>query len=164
MKKCILTILASLICLFLFADISSTATGGDRCWNTPATWIGGIIPGANDNVIINSSVRACNNYCNNLSITASGILENYNTSMWLQVNGDLENHGTIRNSNASYTFTVKLAGDLSNYGTINNYYFYLNNVGLANIWMDPEAPAISCPNFTSQSSTGSYRADRKSVV
>ena len=101
MKKCILTILASLICLFLFADISSTATGGDRCWNTPATWIGGIIPGANDNVIINSSVRACNNYCNNLSITASGILENYNTSMWLQVNGDLENHGTIRNSNAS---------------------------------------------------------------
>ncbi len=33
MKKCILTLLATLICLFLFAlDITSTAEGGNRLW------------------------------------------------------------------------------------------------------------------------------------
>ena len=161
MKKCILTILATLICLFLFAlDITSTAEGGDRRWNSPATWIGGIVPGASDNVIINGSVRvtegsSCKNLINN------GTLINHGNHESLTISERLENNGFISNNGGylygPYTLTVKLAGDLDNYGTINNQTIILNNTEPCSLWQDSDAPVISCKNFLSEPTSANCR-------
>ena len=57
MKKCILIVFATLICLGLFAlDIISTSEGGYFNWDYATTWYGGVVPGADDNVIVNCNI------------------------------------------------------------------------------------------------------------
>jgi hypothetical protein len=127
MKKYILTLLATLICLFLFADISSTTTGGDRCWNTQATWIGGIIPGASDNVIINAVVQVNSNVsCNNLTVGVSGVVENISwASYTLTVQGKLANAGIVRNNLSVGLLTCNIAGHIVNSGSMSLKSMYL---------------------------------------
>ncbi len=61
------------------AQITATAAGGD--WNTAATWVGGSIPIATDNVVIPSgsavtiaSATGVTNSCTNLTIDVGGNL------------------------------------------------------------------------------------------
>lgn len=76
--------------------IISTDDGGN--WNEPSTWIGFIVPGATDSVIINGPVRLLN--YNNECLT---VMVNEGKDLWagpgwygyLTVFGDLVNYGTI---------------------------------------------------------------------
>ncbi|HPE57803.1 MAG TPA: hypothetical protein P5514_06620 [Bacteroidales bacterium] len=100
------------------AQIYSTTSGGS--WNSTTTWIGGVIPGASDNVVINGPVEVVGNACNNLTILAGASLQNSYYSYTLTINGDLYNHGTI--SNYSSAFTVEIYGDIYNDGVwVNSY-------------------------------------------
>ncbi len=129
MKKCVLTILATLICLFLFArDISSTSASGNFNWGYPSTWIGGIVPNAADNVIVNCNIvlnQYSNPACNHL-VNNGTIQNNANISGSLTINGNLEINGTINNAGNTWNLTVYLAGDLANYGTIQISEVYIN--------------------------------------
>lgn len=95
MKKYIVAILTALSFLLLFADISSTADGGN--WNAPGTWIGAVVPTANDNVIINGTVLVNTTAsCLDLTINSTGILQNSSSSSYhLHVYGNLNNVGII---------------------------------------------------------------------
>ena len=101
------------------ATIHSTVTGGS--WNNTLTWVGGVIPDAGDDVVLNGPVYAVTgNSCNDINITASGQLRNLNnTNHTLIVYGDIENHGTISNNN--YLFYLEIYGDIRNWGIFNNY-------------------------------------------
>lgn len=101
--------------------IESTTAGG--LWYDPKTWIGGVIPNATNDVLINGQVFASvsgadTSSCRNMTIAPGGILraESYNARI-LTIYGDLVNKGDVRNGPdfASYDnalLTVRLAGNL----------------------------------------------------
>ncbi|MBN1337730.1 MAG: hypothetical protein JXA03_00325, partial [Bacteroidales bacterium] len=100
-----------------FSQIQSTTSGG--LWSDPNTWIGGVVPGTGDDVIINGPVQADNNSCNDLTVTSNGILSNKsNNNYSLNVGGDATNYGTIQN--LIYNFAINLNGNLENHGTWTN--------------------------------------------
>lgn len=83
--------------------IESTASGG--YWYVPSTWVGGQVPGANDDVVINGSVSLNFNTqeANNLTVNPGGSLSVYNAFpsgdvRRIAIHGLLDNQGTIGNS------------------------------------------------------------------
>lgn len=110
-------VIMMMISASLSAQIQSTTTGGS--WNDPATWVGATIPQAGHDVIINGPVFCENNECNNLIISASGILRNNYVSYSLTVYGNLTNNGTIQNYASAFYLSIK--GNIMNEGTWSNY-------------------------------------------
>jgi hypothetical protein len=129
---------------------------------TAATWYGGVVPGADDNVFINGYLLLdWDRSCSNLTINTDGSLQMpyWQRHFSLTISGNLENHGTIRNGDSQdWAVSVYLAGDLANYGTLANSNFYLNNPGQCSLWMDSAAPPISCKTFKFLSVAGTYQA------
>lgn len=74
MKKILLILLVGLFQNFIFgATITSTATGGN--WNSGSSWVGGVVPGAADDVVIASgSTITVNTNVSARSITVSGTM------------------------------------------------------------------------------------------
>ncbi|MBN2172594.1 MAG: hypothetical protein JW731_00590 [Bacteroidales bacterium] len=98
------------------AQIQSTVSGGS--WNNASTWIGGVVPGSANDVVINGPVYCSSDACNNVIIQAAGGLYN-----------------------DYYSGSLTVFGNITNYGTIDNYMsiFYLNihgNIINNNIWTD----------------------------
>ncbi|MCX6159103.1 MAG: hypothetical protein NTY74_14075 [Ignavibacteriae bacterium] len=81
--------------------ITSTTTGGN--WDNPLTWVGNVVPGANDDVIIDGLVNVTGNSCNNITINSGDTLQNRllfncnNDWFTLTVNGNITNNGIIKN-------------------------------------------------------------------
>lgn len=101
--------------------IRSTETGGN--WNDPSTWIDGVVPGVDDNAVIDGPVSIEGNYaCNSLYVTQSGLIQNGNDLQVysLEVNGNLLNEGVLRNNpDFSSTFMrVVVHGDVTNSATM----------------------------------------------
>ena len=103
--------------------ITSTGTGGN--WNDPATWVGGVVPGSGDDVVIASGAVVTVNttaYSKALSIQSTGTLQFSGTNS-LQVNGDFTNNGTFTAGSG----TVEFAGGIdatiggSSNTTFNNF-------------------------------------------
>ena len=70
----------ALVCVSGWASILSTETGGN--WNDPATWAGGNVPTAYDDVVINGPVIACDGQdcvCRDLTVNAERFLYGGNT-------------------------------------------------------------------------------------
>ena len=121
MKK--LSILLVLIVIYLNlynATITSNAVTGN--WNSASTWVGGVIPGINDEVIIVNGANITLNVnatVYKLKINSGGTLNIGNYTLSLNGNGtlggDLEIYGTL-NLN---TGTLQLTGDFILYGTFN---------------------------------------------
>jgi hypothetical protein len=74
--------------------ITSTVTGGDRDWNTAATWVGGVVPACTNNVIIASGATV------NVSATADATSVVINTGGTLTNNGGTMTVGCTNNNNA----------------------------------------------------------------
>jgi Secretion system C-terminal sorting domain len=97
--------------------ISSTVTGG--LWNNSSTWVGGVVPGINNDVVINGTVEVSNNLSvNSIAISGSGILQNqYDTGPTLTSNVSISNSGKILVNPGYYSgFALSTAGNIFNNG------------------------------------------------
>jgi hypothetical protein len=125
MKKIILlSALSVLISVNLFGQIHSTTTGG--YWNDPNTWVGGVIPGSGNDVVIEgpvmhatiSNYNTVTEHCHDLTIMAAGSLRNgdypYGSGVFpLEVTGNVVNNGTV--GNGPYDLLkIFIAGNLEN--------------------------------------------------
>lgn len=122
---------------FLFSQqlIQSTPTGG--AWNSGGTWVGGIIPGATDTVVINGTVTVSLNVnCSKLIISQGAVLTNSNTYVTINVTGDIINNGSILHTNTSPLddFKVNLSGDLYNNGVWQSIYTQFTGLTVQNIY------------------------------
>ncbi|NOX84865.1 MAG: LamG domain-containing protein [Chlorobi bacterium] len=110
------------------AEISSTTVGGD--WNSASTWIGGIIPGSSDNVLIKGDVNVTTGAsCAQLTLNSGVRLQNLiGSNITLDVYGTISNSGTIAN-NASGSFSIDARGDISNNGIWEINATYLGGTG-----------------------------------
>lgn len=99
------------------ALISSTVAGG--FWAVGSTWVGGIIPGLGDDVIIAGQVHVTGTQsCASLLVLPAGQLNSANSPGTLRVSGAIENQGLIRDNFSPYTsLYVELGGDLTNAGS-----------------------------------------------
>lgn len=125
MKKVIfLAVLFLVISITLRAQIHSASIGG--YWNDANTWVGGVIPGSGNDVIIDGPVILASasgysiltEYCNNLTITLAGSLKNGDYGggsgiFPLVVAGNVVNNGTVANG-PSDALKIFIAGDLEN--------------------------------------------------
>ena len=121
MKKFVLIfiILFSFLCLW---GVIESAPGGGY-WNNENSWIGYIVPGPNDDVLIASNIDIdVDATCHNLTISSSGLIQNSSGSnRLLTINGNLSNAGLIRNyTGGSYFLDIAVYGDLNNIGNIQN--------------------------------------------
>ncbi|MDQ6610287.1 MAG: G8 domain-containing protein, partial [Bacteroidota bacterium] len=85
------------------APITSTPSGG--AWNNASTWLGGIIPTANDDAVIvaGATVTVTTNPATCLNLTIDGTLT-INSSFNLDVNGNWTNNGAFNASTGSISF------------------------------------------------------------
>jgi hypothetical protein len=101
-------------------DIISTAEGG--AWHDANTWVNGVVPAADDNVIIDGNVDIWFDHdavCKNLTVNIGDTLSTVTTDTWgtsLTVNGDLTNYGYVTSDGGDYSLSVK--GNLTNNGSI----------------------------------------------
>ena len=81
----------------ILAAISSTAAGGN--WSSPATWVGGVVPTAADDVTIVAGATVTLDVAASaasLTIAATGALQTSATTAYsLQVGGSVTNNGTL---------------------------------------------------------------------
>ena len=130
------------------SQIVSAPGGG--LWSNGTTWVGGIVPGASDNVVISSTVNVNGNSCNNITISNGGVLQNNsNNSYTLNVNGNLTNNGTIVNN--VYNLSVNVSGNVSNNGVMSNYALVLAGNGNQQV---SSTQLISLANFSKNLSSG----------
>ncbi|MBT8327934.1 MAG: hypothetical protein KJP21_09435, partial [Bacteroidia bacterium] len=131
MKKAIsnfLTVLLVLLGIQLnAATITSNSTGGD--WSSSSTWVGGVVPGSLDDVVINGTVTLDGNYsCNNITIASTATLVNENNwSRSLTVNVEMINSGIVKSDVTASTLSLYLKGDLQNYGDYEVDITYMDN-------------------------------------
>ncbi len=133
--KYVVIILFVLFISALSADIVSSGIGVN--WSDPLSWIGGIVPGPDDNVTINHTIQI--NYsasCHSLNVTGSGTVYNYPYSNFsLNVLGNLSNAGSIVNHPYGGLLLLRFNGHLTNTGTLTPHMIYLggsSNQQLAN--------------------------------
>ncbi|NOZ08927.1 MAG: T9SS type A sorting domain-containing protein [FCB group bacterium] len=94
------------------AQITSTESGGN--WSASGSWIGGVVPTAGDDVIIDGITIASEAACANLTVNNTGTLTNNNSFQTLTVNGDILNNGTVTQNPSGWLLTVELTGNLIN--------------------------------------------------
>ncbi len=119
--RIVLLVLAFLaMASFALADIIiSTEAGGS--WSNSSTWIGGVIPGNNDDVVIAGPVLVPGlAYCNSLKVNPPGSVSGAAVAppRTLVVVGNIHNDGTI--DNGPFTLDLEIGGNLHNTGSWTN--------------------------------------------
>lgn len=142
-------VLSVLMPVLAEAQIVSAPGGG--VWSVPSTWIGGVVPTASDDVIIDSEVSVNGNSCNCIQVNSGGILRNHTSNTYtLNVYGSLINNGVISN-NAGFGFLLNVYGSIANDGVMSNT--SLNFSGSGNQQISSVQP-FSLANFTKSTQTG----------
>jgi G8 domain. len=96
-----------------FGQIQSTPSGGN--WSESSTWIGGRVPDAGDDVVINGPVRLdSDRSCRNLTVNPSGALRNV-THNTLTANS-LTNRGTVENGGGGWRLYLHIASSVVHEG------------------------------------------------
>ena len=103
---------------FLFASslaiadvITSTPTGGP--WQVGGTWMGGIVPDGNDDVVIQGPVVVQGSAaCLTLDVRAAGSLRSGSSPSVLVAGGTITNAGTV--ADGPLSFRIEIGGDLTN--------------------------------------------------
>ncbi|KAF5057472.1 hypothetical protein DSECCO2_356450 [anaerobic digester metagenome] len=133
MKKIILRISLVLMLVNFFttradAIIIHSTTGGG-IWDSTSTWMGGLIPGVGDTVVISQYAAVTightewydiyHSWCAQITIESNATLtaQDYGgglATFILYVSGHLINYGTVSNGNEYVD--ISIAGDLSNFG------------------------------------------------
>ena len=124
MKKLILLIVAFVSAGLSYGQIVSTSAGGN--WSAPATWVGGVVPNANTDVIIKGTVLHNNkkDACRNLTIQKGAVLTTLSPQVngWpLNIHGNLVNKGTIKNNDAGNWLQITIYKNFVNDGKCVNY-------------------------------------------
>ena len=104
-------------CLLLAASpaladvITSTPAGGQ--WHVTTTWVGGIVPDGNDDVILQGPVTVLGSAASlSLNVMASGSLVSGLAQSTLNVGGSVTNAGTV--ADGPIPFRIQIGGDLTN--------------------------------------------------
>ncbi len=111
------------------ADISSTASGGN--WNVTTTWVGGVVPGAADNVTIVAGatvyINDANATCNDLNVDGTLIVGTDGAGMVINnmvINGNFTESSTGQfypaNATTNRTHDLYIKGDITINGTGTN--------------------------------------------
>jgi len=97
--------------------ISSKTTGGH--WNDVNTWVGGVIPGETNDVIINGPIIIGTTVCNNLTINSGGsIADECCAGRSITIKGNLINYGTVMNTPGQGGVQVNVEGNVTNNGLL----------------------------------------------
>ena len=124
MRKITILLIAMFTVSITFGQITSTTSGGN--WNDASTWIGGVVPTANDDVVIDGTVyhNYKNDACKNLTVNDEKTLTTLNATMngWpLKIMGDLINNGNLRDNDAGDWLQISVNGNIVNNGVWTNY-------------------------------------------
>lgn len=136
MKRWILVYITFLLAFNLAAVIYSTSTGG--FWNDTSTWVGGVVPTIEDDVVLVGTVYpAINsgspNHCNNLTIEANGKLTNNTNIRYVHVHGTLINNGEVDRTSSSGKIVIYTYGDIINNGLMQNFDLHLEDLAGINL-------------------------------
>jgi len=127
MKASRLFLLLAVLLFTAQLNNAQIVSAGDGGWNQTATWVGGVVPGAADNVVIDHVVTLdiANAMCNNLTInnklrfaidgTVSGITVDGNITV---NSGGLLRVESLSSAAPFVEHTLNLKGDLTNNGTL----------------------------------------------
>jgi len=99
--------------------LTSTLAGG--LWSESATWVGGVVPGSGDDVVIAGPVElATSATCQSLSVLTAGTVGSTVAApnITLEVSGAVTNAGAILEN--SYNFIIEVGGNLHNDGVWNS--------------------------------------------
>jgi hypothetical protein len=148
-------LIALLFSSHVHAQIHSTSSGGP--WDSTWTWVGGFVPNAAHDVVINGPVGVSANSCKNLTINPTGTIMNNFYTYVLNIHGDVENHGSIKNHASGYLLTTRVHGDISNNGVWSNYKLELH--GTADQAISQQTGSVfTVPNIQSYKSGGHLHA------
>jgi NADPH-dependent 7-cyano-7-deazaguanine reductase QueF-like protein len=103
--------------IFAQQTIESSISGGD--WSSATTWLGSVVPSANEHVVLNGPVTVLGTVtCNDLTISSGASLMNgTSTTTSLNVNGNFTNNGSLINDVNGWSFYVYIQGNIVNNGT-----------------------------------------------
>ncbi|MBN1339823.1 MAG: hypothetical protein JXA03_10900 [Bacteroidales bacterium] len=138
------------------AQIQSTTAGG--AWNEGNTWVGSIVPGPGDDVVINGPVYVTiGAACNSITVSSSGTLTSYGSASWtLTVNGNILNNGIIcDNTTANTRLYLNVYGNIENHATWTNYGIYA--FGDADSYIGSDQP-FEVEQFHNNKTSGDFLA------
>jgi hypothetical protein len=133
------------------ATITSTTTGGNYSANM--SWVGGTVPGTNDDVVINGPITLNGNFsCKNLTINSGASIVNHSATTYFYIQGNVANNGSINKDINGWALHLTIDGNIYNNGTWQPNATYFN--GASNQTISQNAGKTFEGSFTNNDTLG----------